>query len=161
MHKFSLPVRPAARAIVLKDNKMLVIKRTKPNGKKYMVTPGGRLESNETPEQTVLREVEEETTIVVANPRLVFKEEPADGIFGTQHIFLCDYVSGEPILNPESEEYFYQLQGDGTFEPLWLPYDQLDDPEYPFRSPQLGVEIRKALKDGFPDQPLVWTPDVM
>ena len=60
-----------------------------------MVTPGGRVEEGETPEDTVLREVTEETTVRIANPKLVYVEEPNDGRWGTQYIYLCEYVSGE------------------------------------------------------------------
>ena len=148
-------IRPAARAIVLKDGKMLIMKRTKP-GRKYMVTPGGRIEDGEKPEETVLREVLEETTVEVSNPRLVFVEEPNDGVWGTQYIYICDYVSGEPKLNPDSEEYQYQKMGYGTYEPLWLVYSELDNSEYPLKSARLGDEIRQALKDGFPDTPKHW-----
>lgn len=155
------PLRPAARAIVIHNNKVLIMKRTKPNGIKYMVTPGGRLEPGESAEDAVLREVTEETTVTIADPQLVFIEDPNDGRWGMQYIYLCRYVSGEPILNPESEEYEFQQQGLGTFEPLWLSYDQLDDMEFPFRSTRLGEEIRTALKSGFPHIPKEWKLDAV
>lgn len=147
---------PAGRAIVIKDGCVLVMKRSKPDGRKYMVTPGGRLEAGETPEQAVIREVEEETTIKIADPRLVFVEEPDDPVWGTQYVFLCEYVSGEPVLNPLSEEYEFQSLGGGTYEPLWLPFNKLDDKEYPFRSAWLGEALRSAIKNGFPDEPIHW-----
>lgn len=149
-------MRPAARAIIIHDNKVLVLKRSNSKGAKYMVTPGGRLEPGETPEEAVLREVAEETTVIVRNPRLVFTEEPLDSRWGRQYIYVCEYVSGNPHLNPDSEEYAYQQEGEGTYEPLWLSYDQLNSDEYPFRSPQLGEALRDALRNGFPDQVVSW-----
>lgn len=151
--------RAAARAIVIKDNHMLIMKREKPDGRKYMVTPGGRLETGETAEQAVIREVEEETTIKIASLKLVFIEEPNNDVWGTQYIFLCQYVSGEPYLSPDSEEYIHQQAGGGLYRPLWLSFDELDDRLYPFRSPRLGVEIRNAIKNGFPETPKHWTLD--
>lgn len=147
---------PAARAIVIKDKKLLVIRRSKPNGRKYTVIPGGRLESGETPEDAVLREVEEETTLIINNPRLVFIEGPKGSFWGTQHIFLCDYVSGEVVLNPVSEEYAFQELGGGTYEPMWVEFNDIDTPEYPFRSERLFKEIKKVLSEGFPDEPISW-----
>ncbi len=103
---------PAARAIVLRDDHLLVMKRTKPDDSKYMVTPGGHIELGEAPEETVLREVAEETTLVIANPRLVYIEHPNDTRWGIQYIYLCDYASGEAVLNPDSEEHDEQMLGE-------------------------------------------------
>ena len=150
-------LRPAARAIVIRDRQMLVMRRVK-RDRKYMTTPGGRVEDGETNEEAVLREVAEETTLVIANPRLVFIEDPNDDTWGLQYIYLCDYVSGEPALPDTSEEYAFQQQGGGTYEPMWLSFDEaLHNDEYPFKSPRMGDEIYEALQYGFPDEPKQWT----
>ncbi len=47
--------------ITYPQNKILLIKRTTPPFIGYWALPGGRAEIGETPEQTVLREVKEET----------------------------------------------------------------------------------------------------
>lgn len=145
----------AARAIIIRDGKIIVIRRTKP-GKKYMVTPGGRLETGEKPEEALLRELAEETMVTVRNPRLVFIEEPNDGTWGTQMVYLCEYVSGEPQLHPDSEELIIQGQGGGTYEPMWYPIDQIPDNEFLFRSERLGQEIVDAYHNGFPVEPKQW-----
>ena len=44
------------------------------------------------------------------NPRLVFVENAGD-IYGMQYIYLCEYVGGEPALNPESDEYAIKCHG--------------------------------------------------
>lgn len=146
----------ASRAIVIHNDCLLVMKRSKPDGSKYMVIPGGHIEPNEMPEETVLREVIEETTLIIANPRLVYIENTDDPRWGTQYIYLCDYVSGEVILNPDSDEYDHQQLGEGTYEPLWLPLISLPDKEYEFMSPRLGLEIQKAMREGFPETPKEW-----
>ena len=146
---------PAARAIVLRQEDILVIKRIK-KGRKYMVTPGGRIEPEEKPEEALLRELAEETTVEVANPRLVFIEEPNDKRWGTQYIYLCDYVAGEPQLHPDSEELVIQAQGGGSYDPVWFPLKNLPDKEYPFLSQRLGEEIIQAAAKGFPGQPKKW-----
>lgn len=148
-------VKPAARAIIIHNGNLLVIKRIK-NGRKYMVTPGGRIESGEKPEQALLRELAEETMVEVANPKLVFVEEPNDNKWGTQYIFLCRYLSGEPQLHPDSEELVIQAQGGGSYDPVWFVIKSLPDPEYVFLSERLGEEIVKAAAKGFPSKPKKW-----
>lgn len=147
--------RKAGRAIVIKDNHILLMKR-QIGDQKYLVTPGGRIEAGETAEQAAIREVEEETMVKIANPRLVFEEEPNNGRHGTQYIFLCDYVSGEPILNPLSEEFAQQDLGLAMYEPVWIAFEDLPLDEYPFLSERLGVELFKSLESGFPSAPLKW-----
>lgn len=147
----------AARAIVIHDGQLLVIRRTKPDGRKYMVTPGGHIEPGESAEEAVLRELAEETMIEVANPRLVFVENPNDDRFGLQYIYLCDYVRGEPRMYPDSEELTAQAQGFGTYEPMWFPLDKIPDAEYIFQSERVGQEILLGVKNGFPEEPKQWT----
>lgn len=55
-------MRAGARAIIIKDNMILLMHRLK-NSHEYYVLPGGGIEENETPEQAVLREVKEETDL--------------------------------------------------------------------------------------------------
>ena len=52
-----------ARAIVLKDNKLLVIKITYNNGNVHYLLPGGTVDEGETTKQTVIRETLEEYNI--------------------------------------------------------------------------------------------------
>ena len=148
--------RPAARAIVLKDGKILSMKRNK-HGKRYVVLIGGRLEPGETAEEAVLREVLEETGVAVKNPVLVFIENDTE-LYGTQYIFLCEYVSGEPALSPDSEEYALNSQGQDTYSPVWYGLDELANNEIPFRSDKLRSEILAAIETGFPKTPKNWTP---
>ena len=149
-------LRPAARAIVIKDGHLLVMRRRKNDGRQYMVTPGGRLEPDENQIEAVMRELAEETMVTVKDPRLVYVEEPNDGRWGTQYIYLCSYESGEPKLHPDSEELAANTAGADLYEPMWYPLDRLPDPDYPFRSERLGEEITIAVKSGFPEVAKQW-----
>ena len=65
-------MRKSARAIIItKENKLLVMKRTKPDGV-YYVTIGGGIEDSETSEQALLRELKEESGSIVDKPVFAF-----------------------------------------------------------------------------------------
>lgn len=142
-------MRQAVRAIVIKDNALLVMHRNK-FGHEYYTLVGGGVDHGETPEQALYREVSEETGLTVANQRLVFIEE-SDDIYGPQYIYLCDYQSGEVALNPASEEAHINQLGQNLYTPMWLPLDRLS--AVPFLSPGLQQRILHALEHGWPQQP--------
>jgi len=61
-----------AAGIVIKDNKILLMHRIY-KGKEYWVFPGGHLQQGEELAGAAIREILEETTIIVNNPVLVFE----------------------------------------------------------------------------------------
>jgi ADP-ribose pyrophosphatase YjhB (NUDIX family) len=143
-------MRQASRAIIINDDKLLVTKRNK-FGSEYYILVGGGVEIGESLEQAMYRELQEESGVEVANPRLVFTEDAGD-MYGLQHIFLCEYVSGEPALHPDSIEAKISAQGQNTYTPMWLPLSEVAT--VPFRSDKLRRAILDGLKFGFPDQPV-------
>ena len=78
----------AVRAIVIKDENILVMYRNK-YGSQYYTLVGGRAEKDETPEQALQREVKEETGLDIISSRLVYIEKH-DGHYSDQYIYLCD-----------------------------------------------------------------------
>jgi len=60
--------RASARALIFDDNNTTIylIHRIK-DGREYYVIPGGGVEESETPEETVKREILEETGIIMSN----------------------------------------------------------------------------------------------
>ena len=91
-------LRKAVRCYVIKDNKVVVIKYKDGNIKAgYYEIPGGKIEEGETPEQTVVREMKEETGLEVSN--LINKGniiiEYPNRIFEL-NVFLCKNYKGEP-----------------------------------------------------------------
>ncbi len=143
-------MRRAARAIVIKDDHLLVMHRNK-FGREYYTLIGGGVDAGETIEQALVRELEEETTVIVADPRLVIVED-AGNIFGVQYIYLCQYVSGTPFLSPHSEEAKISSLGKNMYTPMWLPLAKLAD--VPFLSKQLQGLLIKGLRDGFDQTPI-------
>ena len=67
------PERPVVGvgAIILEGGKILLEKRKSTPGEGKWAVPGGLVELGETVEQTVIREVKEETGLDVASPQLV------------------------------------------------------------------------------------------
>jgi 8-oxo-dGTP diphosphatase len=114
--------RHTARAIVLHNDNLLLIERWRDKLHYYSV-PGGGIESNETPEQTAIRELAEETGCVIALDRKLYLLRLADGT--EHHIFLGRYVSGEPSLPDDSPEALEQTEHN-RFQPCWLPLTALE-----------------------------------
>lgn len=140
--------RTAVRAIVIKDDQLLVMHRNK-FGNEYETLPGGGVELGEVPEDAVSRELSEETSIIVGGKRLVFEEAAGDP-YGTQLVYLCEYIAGEPQLAPDSEEAFINKLGKNLYEPKWVPLSDLS--KMPFLSENLKAHILDAVRNGFPDQ---------
>jgi 8-oxo-dGTP diphosphatase len=59
----------ASSAILIRDGSILLIRRKNPPSFDMYAFPGGRAEPGETPDQTALREFEEETGIRAHSPR--------------------------------------------------------------------------------------------
>ena len=96
----------AVKAIIIKDGKFLALHRKGAIGG-WFDLPGGRMEYGETAEETVIREVKEETGLSVKPIRVIgtwnnVKEEyQITGIF-----YLCSLKdSDEVILSEEHDDY--------------------------------------------------------
>lgn len=143
-------MKQAVRAIVVKDNNLLVMKRNK-FGSEYYTLIGGAVEMGEPLEVALHREVEEEATITIESPRLVFMEDAGEP-YGEQYVYLCEYAGGEPALHPSSEEAKISAMGKNTYVPMWLPLDQLA--KVNFVSGSLKEALLYGFGHGFPDGPI-------
>lgn len=92
------PVRKAVRCYLIKNDKIVVTKYNEPNKKAgYYEIPGGKIEAGELPEQTAIREMQEETGIIVKklkNKGNLIIEYP-DRKFEFV-VFLANTYQGEP-----------------------------------------------------------------
>lgn len=96
------PVRRAVRYYLIKDNKVVVTKYNKGNKKEgYYDIPGGKIDDDELPKQTAIREMKEETGIDIKS--LKYK-----GIITIEYPdrkFLFDvFISSEYEGNPNDFE---------------------------------------------------------
>ena len=93
-------------AIIKKDSLYLIVQRNKHKylGLKWEF-PGGKVESGETFEEALLREIEEELSIVINVYEKIAEEKYKDNkIDIILHYFLCSHKSGTIKLN-EHEDF--------------------------------------------------------
>lgn len=143
--------RHTGRGIVVRDGKILLMERWRPD-MHYFSIPGGGIEEGETPEQTAVREIYEETTIRVTTDRLVLVMQDGD----IDHkIYWCEYIEGEPTLLPDSPE-FIDMTEDNKFDPGWVSIIDLPTTPFTYWQP-IQQPLIDGLKNGFPDEPIVVT----
>ena len=111
---------------------------------------GGGIDPLESHEKALRREVKEETSLELGNLRLVLVEQ-AGKPFGTQYIYLSEYVGGEPVMQSNSDEAEINKLGQNLYTPVWLEVSQL--PKVAFLSKQLQERLIAGFESGFPTKP--------
>jgi len=144
-------MRQAARAIIIENNKILLMQRNK-NGNEYYTLVGGGVKQGETQEEAVKREVKEETGLDVTSTQLAFIEELPEP-YHEQYTFICTVAPhGEVELHPDSEEATMNKFGLNIHTPVWIDLNVFE--KIPFRSIHLQEKIGEAIKQGFPKEPI-------
>ena len=125
------PTRPilAASAAIVRDGKVLAVRRARPPAVSLDTMPGGVVELGETLAEAVAREVREETAltiepVAIAGHRDVMARDAA-GVIERQFVivcFACRWLAGEPVLNEELADWMWvtpdELAGLQTTEGL-------------------------------------------
>jgi ADP-ribose pyrophosphatase len=110
MRKNKYPDTPqvAVGAVVVRDSKVLLVKRGHPPGEGLWAIPGGSVELGETLQQAAEREIKEETrlTIRAGNPIYTFDVIERDDTGRIQFHYvivdvIADFISGK--LNPDDD----------------------------------------------------------
>lgn len=113
--------RLASSAIVERAGRYLLVRRGNPPAADLYAFPGGRAEPGETPAETALRELEEETGIIGRNPRLFETYEllPEAGVAGSHYllsVFRVD-ADGDSLAEARSD----------AIDAGWFLPDEIDD----------------------------------
>ncbi|MBQ0052044.1 MAG: (deoxy)nucleoside triphosphate pyrophosphohydrolase [Treponema sp.] len=119
-------------AIILRDNngtkEIFASQRGYGEWKGWWEFPGGKLEAGESPEQCIVREIQEElATTVEAKKILGVVEYDYPDFHLTMHCILCTITSGK--LNLLEHEDARWLNRQSLYDPIWLPADRLILPE--------------------------------
>jgi ADP-ribose pyrophosphatase YjhB (NUDIX family) len=127
----SYPDRPylAVSAAIVRDGKVLIVRRARPPAHGLYTLPGGGVEAGETLREAVIREVREETGLTVepvalAGHREVIARDAAGRV--ERHFvilaFAARWLAGEPVLNEELAEWMWltpsEVEGLRTTEGL-------------------------------------------
>ena len=118
----SMP-RLASSAIVERAGRYLLVRRGNPPAADLYAFPGGRAEPGETPAETALRELFEETGLIGRNPRLFETVEllPETGVSGSHFMLSVFQVDAD-------EQQHAQAQSDALEAEWFLPQEILDLP---------------------------------
>ena len=107
------PQRPflAASAAIMRDGKVLVVRRARKPALNLYTMPGGVVEAGETLFEAVKREVREETALEIEPVSLAGHREAIlrdkDGKVERHFVIMCfasRWISGEPVLNEELDD---------------------------------------------------------
>ncbi|HEX3441334.1 MAG TPA: NUDIX hydrolase [Pseudolabrys sp.] len=107
------PNRPflAVSAAIIRDGKVLVVRRARKPALDLYTLPGGVVETGEALSEAVAREVREETALEIAVGTLAGHREvimrDGEGRAERHFVILCfaaRWISGEPVLNEELDD---------------------------------------------------------
>lgn len=104
----------AVGAVVVDDQRLLMVQRNREPGKGLWSVPGGRLESGEYLDAAVAREVKEETGLDVSVGQLLGILE----VVGDPHYVILDFVA---TVNGEAAP----VAGDDVADVRWVPLDEV------------------------------------
>jgi ADP-ribose pyrophosphatase YjhB (NUDIX family) len=111
MPAVSPPSHPqlAVSAAIFRDDKILLVRRARSPAKGFYSLPGGRVEFGETLRAALHREVDEETALKIEIIGLAGWREVLPGPSGGGHYlimsFAARWISGEPVLNDELDDF--------------------------------------------------------
>lgn len=131
------PEEVATLMFVVKDGKVLLIRKKRGLGAGKINGPGGRLEDNETPEQCAIRETNEELIINPLNVRsageLFFHANDMPRIHG--YVYVATDYEGTPTETDEAIPIWFDIDE--------IPYDEMwEDDQIWLHRVLLGESVR-------------------
>ena len=99
----------AVSAVIFRDGKVLLVRRSRSPGKGFYSLPGGRVEHGESLHQALAREVDEETGLRIDIVGLAGWREVLPGASAGGHYVIMSFAARwaalEPVLNDEHDDY--------------------------------------------------------
>jgi len=116
------PAKQGASVAVFDKKRVLLVKRGKEPLKGYWSLPGGAIETNETPMEAAVRELREETRLVVSEPAFVTK-------FRAHRIVDGRTVSSKVEINVFVTASFSgtAVASDDAADLAWATFEELED----------------------------------
>lgn len=111
--------RLASSAIVERSGRFLLVRRGNPPAANLFAFPGGRAEPGETPAETALRELHEETGVIGRNPQLFETVEllPEPGVAGSHYLL--------SVFRVETDETCVATAESDALEAGWFLPDEI------------------------------------
>ena len=112
-------VDPATLCFVVRDGQVLLIHKKRGLGGGKVNGPGGRLEAGETPQQCVIREVQEELCVTPTGLRVAgeISFQFLDGYSIHVHVYRADDCEGEPTATEEADPFWCAVDA--------IPYERM------------------------------------
>ena len=136
-------LRKRVSAVIVKNGKILLIRRVKP-GEEYFIIPGGGVDEGETQEEALIREVKEELTLDVVKHKFLFSieniEVPQKITIHkgnrNEHFYLIEEHTGTPeIGGPEKE----RMNENNQYHIEWVEIKRMLQMKNIF--PESGIEL--------------------
>lgn len=116
-------------ALIVKDNKILLIQRGAEPFKGFWGTPGGYVGWDESTEETVKREVKEETNLEVTETKMV-------GVYSSPDRHPKQVINIVYLVKVKDQEIKH---GDDALDAQWFDLDNLPD--------QMALDHKQNIKD--------------
>jgi 8-oxo-dGTP pyrophosphatase MutT (NUDIX family) len=113
--------RISAGAIIIREDKILLVRYRDNHGKTFLVGPGGGVLINESTDRALIREVREETGLEIEPGKILFVEDLLSGRYRMTKIwFLCKIAGGKLAKTKGAVE-------EEIIEVGWYRRDRLND----------------------------------
>lgn len=127
----------SVRAVIIKDDKILVLRREFDDGDTIWTFPGGHIEKSDKDEEEALkRECIEEVNLEIEVGEMIFEQNFKGSI---NHFYICTIIRGEASYG-NGPEYTQPETYRGSHHPEWLLLKSLD--KYDLRPKTLKDIIR-------------------
>ena len=110
-------------AVILQDGKLFATQRGYGEWKDWWEFPGGKIESGETPEEAMKREIREElATEIEVKELLTTIDYDYPKFHLTMHCYLCTILNGQPSLLEHEDARWLEMNEVNSVR--WLPADK-------------------------------------